>query len=133
MADAPERWPEFSPARKAQLCVLADAVIRWGEAIKDRAGDDAKNGLPIEDLANGIAYGVQERKGRLVIDDVQGAWAVLKPHLAAEEYRRCLSVKPADLKSALKETGMKNADVNALVEQCGRRLPATTVFVRRSA
>ena len=64
---------------------------------------------------------------------MQGSLKAMRSYLTAEGYRRCLSVKPADLKSALKETGMKNADVNALVEQCGRRLPATTVFVRRSA
>lgn len=131
LADVPERWPEYSPARKAQLCVLADAVIKWGEAVKENAAEDAKAGEVIEDPTHGIYYGTQERKGRLVIDDAQCAWGILKPYLTAEGYRRCLSVKPSDLKAALRETGMKSAEVNAMVERCGIRGPATTVFVRR--
>lgn len=133
LADAPEHWPEFTPARKAQLCVLADAVIKWGEAIKGNAAEDAKAGIVIQDESNGIYYGTQERKGRLVIPDVQQAWEILKPYLTAEGYRGCLSVNQTELKSALKLAGLKPAEVNATIERCGNRLPPTLVFVRRSA
>ena len=131
LADAPEHWPEYSPARKAQLCVLADAVIKWGEAVKENAAEDANAGEIIEDPAHGIYYGTQERKGRLVIPDVQRAWEILKQHLTAEGYRGCLSVNQRVLKSALKLAGMKPAEVNETIERCGNRLPSTLVFVRK--
>ena len=133
LADAPEHWPKFTPARKAQLCVLADAVIKWGEAIKEHASEDAKAGIVIQDERNGIFYTTQERKGRLVIPDVQQAWEILKPYLSADKYRGCLSVNQTELKSALKLAGLKPAEVNATIERCGNRLPPTLVFVRRSA
>lgn len=133
LADAPEHWPEFTSARKAQLCVLADAVIKWGESIKEHASEDAKAGIAIQDESNGIYYTTQERKGRLVIPDVQQAWEILKPYLTAEGYRGCLSVNQTELKSALKLAGLKPAEVNATIERCGNRLPPTLVFVRRSA
>ena len=131
LADAPEHWPEYTPARKAQLCVLADAVIKWGQAVKELASEDAKAGEIIEDPAHGIYYGTQERKGRLVIPDVQCAWEILKQHLTPESYRGCLSVNQTELKSALKLAGMKPAEVNETIERCGNRLPATLVFVRK--
>jgi len=133
LADAPGRWAEFAPARKAQLCVIAEAVVKWGEAVKAVAAEDARNGNPIEDPENGIFYALQERKGRLVVEDVQTAWDLLKPHLTAGEYRGCLSVNQTALKSALKKKGMKAAEANAMLERCGTRLPPTTVFVRRGA
>lgn len=133
LSDAPERWPEFSPARKAQLCVLAEAVSKWAEAIRSQAAADAKAGLVIQDEAHGIFYAVQERKGRFVIPDVQAAWDILKKHLSAEGYRACLSVNQTELKNALKQAGVKLSEANALVERCGTRLPSTTVFVRRGA
>lgn len=130
-AAKPEVWATFPSERKAQLCALADTIQRWCVAVKENAAADAKAGELIEDAEHCIWFVTQERKGRLVIDDAQRAWNILSPHLTAEGYRRCLSVKPSELKAALQETGMKNADVNALVEQCGTRLPSTTVFVRR--
>ena len=41
--------------------IAVTTPVRGDMAIKDRVGDNAKNGFPIEDLANGIACGVQER------------------------------------------------------------------------
>ena len=107
--------------------------IIYGQHNKENASEDAKAGIVIQDEHNGIYYGTQERKGRLVIPDVQQAWEILKPYLTAEGYRGCLSVNQTELKSALKLAGLKPAEVNATIERCGNRLPPTLVFVRRSA
>lgn len=127
----PQRWAEYPAERKARLCALADALGKWCAAVKENAAADAKAGEVIEDPDSGVYYGIQERKGRLVISDVLAAWELLKPHLSAEGYMACLSVNQAELKAALKQAGMKLSDVNALVERCGTRLPSTTVFVRK--
>ena len=110
---------------------LADTLQKWRAAVKENAAADAKAGEFIEDPEHCIFYVVQERWGRFVIPDVQAAWEILKKHLSAEGYRACLSVNQAELKTALKQAGMKLSDGNTLVERCGSRLPSSTVFVRR--
>lgn len=127
----PERWADFTSKQKARACAIADTVSRWCEAVKSQAAEDAKAGELIEDAENCIFYAVQERRGRFVIPDVQAAWKILKQRLTAEKYRACLSVNQSALRMALKEVGVKLSDINALIEQCGSRLPDTTVFVRR--
>lgn len=133
LADAakPEVWADYSAERKAQVCALADMLSKWCTAVKENAAADAKAGLVIQDEAHGIYYTTQERKGRLVIPDVQHAWNILKAHLTAEGYRACLTANLSGLTAALKLTGLKPVEVNAMLERCGVRLPSTTVFVRR--
>jgi hypothetical protein len=135
LADAakPERWADFTSEQKARLCALADTLSRWCEAVRDYASEDAKAGECIADPANAIYFGLQERKGRLLIKDVRQTWEVVKPYLTAEGYRRCLSVSQVEIRDALRRTGMKASDVTAMLERCGTRLPPTTVFVRKSA
>lgn len=130
-AAKPEVWATFPSERKAQLCALAETLAKWCAAVKENGSADAKAGEVIADPEHGILYGLQERKGRVAIDDVQAAWEVLKPYLTAAGYRRCLSVNQTELKTALRGTGMKVAEVNAVVERCGTRQPSTTVFVRK--
>ena len=130
-AAKPEVWATFTSERKAQLCALAETLAKWCSAVKDHGASDAKAGEVIADPEHGILYGLQERKGRVAIDDVQAAWEVLKPYLTAAGYRRCLSVNQSELKTALRGTGMKVAEVNAVLERCGTRQPSTTVFVRK--
>jgi hypothetical protein len=133
LADAakPERWADFTSKQKAQACALADTLAKWCEAVKENAAADAKAGELIEDPEHCIWFGLQERRGRFVIPDVQAAWEILKPHLTAERYRACLSANQTELKAALKQAGVKLSDINALVERCGTRLPSTTVFIRK--
>lgn len=133
LADAakPEVWANYSPERKAQLVALSEMLAKWCATVREQATADAKAGVAIEDPPNGIFFGLQERKGRLLIEDARQAWEVVKPHLTAASYRACLSVNQAGLKAALKQAGVKLSDINALVERCGTRLPSTTVFVRR--
>lgn len=130
LADAPEHWAEFTSARKAQLCALADTVAKWAGAIKALAGDDAKAGQAIEDPENGIYYAVQERKGRLDLD-TQTAWEAVKDRLTADGFKACLSVAASKLKDALKAVGMKAKEADALLESAGTRGPSTLVFVRK--
>lgn len=133
LADAakPERWMDLSSKLKAQACALADTLAKWCEAVKDNAAADARAGETIEDPENCIYYGLQDRRGRFVIPDVQAAWEILKPHLTAERYRACLSVNQAALRMELKRAGVKLSEINTLIERCGSRLPDTTAFVRR--
>lgn len=130
LADAPEHWVEYSPARKAQLCAVAETVMKWGTVIKDRAAEDAKAGLPVEDPANGIFYGLQERRGALDTN-VDAAWEVAKANgITKEQFRGCLKVDLPKLKSAL-SAWMKAKDAAVLLETCGTRKPATLAFVRK--
>ena len=131
LANAPERWSEFNSARKAQLCVLAEAVCRWGSAIKERAAADAKAGEAIEDPANGIYYAVQERQGRL-LQETDAAWRAVRNLLSPEAYKACLDVSASRLTAALKDAGMAAKDIRALLEECGTRGPSTLVFVRKA-
>lgn len=129
LADAPERWPQFSPERKAQLCVLAEAVSKWSDAIKRRAGEDARSGILIQDAANGIFYGLQERKGHLAID-VDKAWQVAKANgIARERFLACLKVDGARFKDELRAE-LPNKDAEAALETCGTRGPSSMAFVR---
>lgn len=132
LADAPERWPEFTSARKAQLCVLSEAVGKWAEAIKALAAEDAKGGAVIEDAENGIFYEVRPRTGKLCFT-VETLWAVVRQHLSPEEFKSCLDVAQARLTDALKARGVKPKEVKALLEAAGTRAKPTLVFVRRSA
>lgn len=127
----PERWVDLTSKQKAQACALADTLAKWCEAVKENAAADARGGESIEDPENCIYYTLQDRKGRFVIPDVQAAWQILSQHLTAESYRSCLSVNQAALRMALKQAGVKLADINTLIERCGSRLPDTTAFVRR--
>lgn len=128
----PATWAAFSPARKAQLCALAEAAAKWAEGVKARAAEDARNGLPIEDPDNGIYYKPQERKGRLELE-TNATWEAVKERLGkdwAENYRACLNVNTSALKAALKASGMKAKEVDALLEEAGTRGPSTVVLVR---
>ena len=130
LADAPDRWPSFRTEQKAQLCVLADAVSKWADAIKKRAGEDAKNGVAIEDAEHGIFYGLQSRAGKLTVA-VEDAWAVVRQYLSPEAFKACLDVSVTRLTAALKEGGMKPKDAKALVEGAGVRGEGTVAFVRK--
>jgi hypothetical protein len=99
--------------------------VKWCEAVQENALADAKAGEFIEDPEHCIFYGVQERRGRFVIPDVQAAWEILKLHLTTERCRACLSANQTELKIALKQAGLKLSDVNAIIEQCGTRLLST--------
>lgn len=130
LASVPEHWADFNPARKAQYCVLAEAVAKWSAAVKERAAEDAKAGLPIEDPDNGIFYGVQERQGRLVLGTEQ-TWGAVKPIIPADRFRQCLDVSATRLTAVLKEHGMKPKDIKTLLEGCGTRGASSLSFVRK--
>lgn len=129
LADVPERWGDFTPERKAALCVLAEAVTKWGEAVKRRAADDVKAGLPIEDADNGIFFGLQSRAGRLSIDTAR-AWDAVQSVLSPEVFKSALDVNQGRLVDALKVAGMKPKEARALVEGCGERGAPSVAFVR---
>lgn len=131
LAGAPDRWPTFSSEQKARLCVLADAVAKWADAIKKRAGDDAKGGAAIEDPEHGIYYGLQARAGKLQVS-TEDAWAVCRQHLTPEGFKPCLDVSVTRLTAALKAAGMAAKDAKALVEGAGTRGPSSWAFVRKA-
>ena len=130
LADVPERWPEFSSARKAQLCALAEAVAKWAAAVKERAGEDAKAGEAIEDPEHGIFYEVSERAGKLYLDTNE-AWAVVRQRIDPETFKECCDVSQTRLVDALKAAGMKAEDAKALLEAAGTRAASTLMFVRK--
>ncbi len=129
LADVPERWGDFSPERKAGFCVLAEAVSKWADAVKKRAAEDAKGGIPIEDETNGIFFGLQQRAGRLAVDTVR-AWEAVQGILSPEVFKAALDVNQTRLVDALKGTGMKPKEARALVESCGERGAPSVAFVR---
>lgn len=129
-AAKPAVWGDYTPERKAQACALAETLAKWCSAVKENAAADAKNGERIEDSANGIFYGLQERRGAWH-GEALSVWDAVKPHLSAEEFRACLEVRLAPLKSALKGKGVKSDEADALLEGCGQRNPSTKVFVRK--
>ena len=129
LADVPERWGDFPPARKAGFCVLAEAVAKWAEAVKKHAAEDAKAGISIEDASNGIFFGLQQRAGRLTVDTAR-AWEAVRERLTPEEFKSCLNVDASRLVAALKAGGMKPKEARALVEECGERGKPSAAFVR---
>ena len=60
---------------------------------------------------------LQECKDRLLIGDARQAWEVVKPYLTEEGYRRCLTASQSEIRSALRQTGMKASDVTAMRER----------------
>ena len=130
LADAPERWPEFTPARKAQLCVLAEAVIQWGEAIKKRASADARSGIVIQDEGNGIYFGLQPRAGKWTATPDE-AWAVVRSTLPREQFTDCLTLSGSKLKAKLKAAGKSPREIEALLDAAGTRGEPSVAFVRK--
>lgn len=130
LADVPERWPEFSSARKAQLCALAEAVAKWAAAVKERAGEDAKAGEAIEDPEHGIFYEVRERAGKLYLSTTE-AWAVVRQFIDPDTFKECCDVSQTRLVEALKAAGKKAKEAKALLEAAGTRAASTLMFVRK--
>lgn len=140
LADAPKRWPDFTSQQKAQLCVVAEQVGKWADAIKKRAGDDAKAGEAIEDPENGIFFGLQERKGPLTLD-TDRAWEMVKSKAKSKDipqeklraqFVSCLKLDAAKFKGLLQGVAWMSAkDATAAMEECGTRGPSSKAFVRK--
>ena len=132
LADAakPEVWAEFTPAKKAQLCALADTLAKWCVAVKENAAADAKAGVSVEDAQLGIYYGLQHRAGKWTAT-VDEAWAVLRSTLPREHFTDCLSLSASKLRAKLRAVGKSPKEIEALLEAAGTRGEPSVVFVRR--
>lgn len=127
----PTAWAALSPQRKAQICVLADTVIRWGKEVKAIAAKDAKSGVAIEDPDNGIYYGLQRKKGKLE-PNIDLCWEAAKDlDIPREVFVTCLNVDQTRFKDLLMSKWMKSKEADAVLERCGARGNPTASFVRK--
>lgn len=124
-------WNALTPEKKAQNCVLAEFLIKLGEAIKAKAADDCKHGVRIEDPEHGIYYGLQERKGTLRLD-VDAVWGLFKETgVGREEFVAVTKVDATKAAAALKAHGMTAREAKVRLEECGARGESSVAFVRK--
>lgn len=132
-APNPENWAVFTPARKAQLLVLAESVSKWATAVRDMAKADALNGETLEDAEHGIAFKLRESRGRLT-PRVADLWNHAKVHgVDAQAFMACLSCSSTVATKLLQGTGMKKAEAEAVVKACSDEGKGTVSLVRAQA
>lgn len=129
-AAKPEVWADYTPAKKAQLCALADTLAKWCVAVKENAAADAKDGKSVQDADLGIYYGLQPRAGKWTATPDE-AWAVLRSTLPREQFTDCLSLSASKLKAKLRAVGKSPKEIEALLEAAGTRGEPSVVFVRK--
>lgn len=132
LRDAPVMWAELPSARKAQLLVMADTVVKWGNSIKDLGKDSIVSGEVIEDPMNGIKYDVRESGGRKSPRCEDSCRMLKGLGVTDAEIRKYLKISAADLKEILKAHGIKGKEADALIDDVSDRGNGSTIMFRKS-
>jgi hypothetical protein len=108
-------WTTLSVATKAKYLVLAETVMRWAEAVREKAKEDLLNGENIEDPDNGIKYTLQYRSGRKTPRTIDALQMLFIRGVSLEAINARLTISASAVKDLLKSVGVKGKAADALV------------------
>lgn len=125
-----EKWSDLTIERKAQLGVIAEAVSKWVDGVREAMKADLLAGGNIEDKANGIKYVLRHTSGRKTPRPVD-AWAMLTSRgVDSNAIKEKLSISASAVKDLLKSVGVKGKAADALVEDVSNIGNGSVAMVR---
>lgn len=130
LAFAIESWGDLPVERKAQLGVIAEAVSKWVDGVREAMKNDLLAGGKIEDAANGIKYVLRHTSGRKTPRTVD-AWTMLTSRgVDGNAIKEKLSISASAVKDLLKTVGIKGKAADALVEDVSNVGNGSVAMVR---
>lgn len=121
LADAPMKWETYTPAKKAQVMLLAEFLGKWSEDVKKAAKQTLLDGGVVADEAIGAAWTIVSKRGALEVNTAAACKALVDKGVDVNEIRKELKLSATGVKSLLKLVGIKGKAADAIVEACGTR------------
>jgi hypothetical protein len=111
-ASIPAQWETLPMERKAQMLVLAETVVKWADAVREKAKADLMGGATIEDEENGIKYCLRSVSGRKTPRTADACKMLMGKGVSADEIRGELTMSAASVKKLLKAAGLKGKAID---------------------
>jgi hypothetical protein len=111
-ASIPAQWDTLPMESKAQMLVLAETVVKWADAVREKAKADLMGGASIADEAHGIRYCLRNVSGRKTPRTADACKLLMGLGVSADEIRGELSMSAASLKKLLKGAGLKGKAID---------------------
>lgn len=129
-AQAIAQWTSLPQEYKAQLLVLAETVVKWADAVREKAKADLLGGGTIEDAANGISYKLQQRAGRKVPRTADACRMLTAQGVSTDAIRKELSLAASSVKALLKGVGIRGKAAESLLESVCDASAGSATMVR---
>jgi hypothetical protein len=118
-ASIPAQWETLPIEIKAQMLVLAETVVKWADAVREKAKADLMSGAVIEDEANGIRYCLRTVSGRKTPRTADACKMLMGKGVSADDIRGELTMSATSVKKLLKSAGLKGKAIEeALASVC---------------
>jgi CO dehydrogenase/acetyl-CoA synthase epsilon subunit len=114
-------WETYTPAKKAQVMLLAEFLGKWAKEVTKAAKQTLLNGGAVADEAIGAAWKVKYDRAKIKINTAVACKALIDKGVDVNEIRARLTLSKDDVEELAKTVGLKGKKRTEFIETLGTR------------